>query len=44
VPAQMTVEQAHELAHEASKRIQAEILGVTDVVIHIEPDNAHQEH
>lgn len=43
VPAQMTVDQAHELAHEASKRIRAEIEGVTDVVIHIEPDDAHEE-
>jgi cation diffusion facilitator family transporter len=43
VPAQMTVEQAHELAHEASHRIRAEIDGVTDVVIHVEPDSAHHE-
>jgi cation diffusion facilitator family transporter len=43
VPAQMTVEQAHELAHEASKRIRAEIAGVTDVVVHVEPEDGHHE-
>jgi cation diffusion facilitator family transporter len=43
VSAQMSVAQAHELAHEASKRIRAEIEGVTDVVIHVEPDDAHDE-
>lgn len=43
VPAQMTVAQAHELAHEASKRISAEIEGVTDVVIHVEPEDGHTD-
>jgi cation diffusion facilitator family transporter len=39
----MNVTRAHELAHEASKRIRAEIEGVTDVVIHLEPDDTHEE-
>ena len=39
----MHVARAHELAHEASKRIRAEIEGVTDVVIHLEPDDGHEE-
>jgi cation diffusion facilitator family transporter len=43
VPRDMNVAQAHELAHEASKRIRSEIEGVTDVVIHLEPDDLHAE-
>jgi cation diffusion facilitator family transporter len=43
VPPAMTVAQAHQLAHEASQRIRAEIEGVTDVVIHLEPDDTHEE-
>jgi cation diffusion facilitator family transporter len=43
VPAQMSVAQAHELAHEASKRIRAEIEGVTDVVVHVEPEDGHTD-
>jgi cation diffusion facilitator family transporter len=43
VPAQMSVAQAHELAHEASNRIRAEIAGVTDVVIHVEPEDEHTD-
>lgn len=39
----MNVAQAHELAHEASRRIRQEIEGVTDVVIHLEPDDPHLE-
>jgi cation diffusion facilitator family transporter len=43
VPGQMSVSQAHELAHEISARIRAEISGVTDVVVHVEPDDVHHE-
>lgn len=43
VPADMSVAQAHALAHEASDRIRAEIDGVTDVVIHIEPEDTDHE-
>lgn len=43
VPADMSVAQAHELAHEASNRIRAEIDGVTDVVIHVEPEDGHTD-
>ena len=39
----MNVAEAHELAHEASRRIRQEIEGVTDVVIHLEPDDPHHE-
>ncbi|HYV51570.1 MAG TPA: cation diffusion facilitator family transporter [Dongiaceae bacterium] len=39
----MNVSDAHELAHECSKRIREEIEGVTDVVIHLEPDDNHDE-
>jgi len=39
----MKIAEAHELAHEASKRIREEIEGVTDVVIHLEPDDSHEE-
>ena len=39
----MNVADAHELAHEASRRIRKEIEGVTDVVIHLEPDDPHHE-
>lgn len=43
VPPDMTVEQAHLLAHEASARIRDEIPGVTDVVIHVEPHDEHED-
>lgn len=43
VPADMSVAQAHELAHEASTRIRAEIDGVTDVVVHVEPEDGHAD-
>ena len=43
VACDMNVAQAHELAHEASRRIRQEIEGVTDVVIHLEPDDSHHE-
>jgi cation diffusion facilitator family transporter len=43
VPPQMSVSQAHALMHEISRRIRAEIVGVTDVVIHVEPDDVHDE-
>ena len=43
VPADMSVNEAHHLAHEASRRIREEIQGVTDVVIHVEPEGGHEE-
>lgn len=43
VSPQMTVERAHLLAHEASTRIREEIPGVTDVVIHVEPHDEHED-
>jgi cation diffusion facilitator family transporter len=43
VPPEMTVERAHLLAHEASTRIRDEIPGVTDVVIHVEPHDEHED-
>jgi len=38
VPPDMTTLNAHDVAHEVSDRIKREFLGVSDVVIHIEPD------
>ncbi len=43
VPAQMTIGQAHALGHTVSKRIKEDIGGVTDVVVHVEPDEPHRE-
>jgi cation diffusion facilitator family transporter len=43
VPPEMTVERAHLLAHEASSKIRDEIPGVTDVVIHVEPHDEHED-
>jgi len=43
VPPQMSVSDAHRIAHEASRRIQDEISGVTDVVIHVEPEEEHED-
>jgi cation diffusion facilitator family transporter len=42
VPPDMSVAQAHELGHQASTRIREEIEGVTDVVIHVEPEDEHE--
>jgi cation diffusion facilitator family transporter len=42
VPADMSIASAHELAHEASSRIRSEIDGVSDVVIHVEPEDEHE--
>jgi cation diffusion facilitator family transporter len=42
VPADMSISRAHELAHEASSRIRGEIDGVSDVVIHVEPEDEHE--
>ena len=42
-PPEMPVARAHELAHQVTQRIRGEIEGVTDVVIHIEPDGIHEE-
>jgi cation diffusion facilitator family transporter len=38
VPPQMTTSRAHDLAHEVADRIKAEFDGVTDVVVHVEPE------
>jgi cation diffusion facilitator family transporter len=43
VPPAMSIDQAHALAHEASERIRERIPGVTDVVIHVEPEDEHQD-
>lgn len=43
VPPEMTISRAHDLAHEASRRIRESIEGVTDVVIHVEPDDEHED-
>jgi cation diffusion facilitator family transporter len=41
VSPEMTVQAAHDLAHEAAERIKARIPGVTDVVVHVEPEGEH---
>ena len=38
----MTVARAHSMAHRAADRVKAGIPGVTDVVVHIEPDDEHE--
>ena len=43
VAREMIVADALELAHEASRRIRQENEGVTDVVIHLEPDDPYHE-
>ncbi len=43
VSPQMSIAEAHQLAHAASERIRMEIKGVTDVVIHVEPEGDHAE-
>jgi cation diffusion facilitator family transporter len=43
VSANMSIAEAHRLAHEASGRIRKEIKGVTDVVVHVEPEGEHEE-
>lgn len=42
VAPEMSIADAHTLAHEASSRIRAEIPEVTDVVIHVEPEDDHK--
>lgn len=39
----MTVAKAHGMAHRAADRVKAGIPGVTDVVVHIEPDDEHED-
>jgi divalent metal cation (Fe/Co/Zn/Cd) transporter len=43
VPAEMAIRHAHDLAHEASDRIRRGIPGVTDVVVHVEPEGEHED-
>jgi cation diffusion facilitator family transporter len=43
VSPQMSIAEAHALAHAASERIRTEIKGATDVVIHMEPEGEHEE-
>ena len=38
----MTVQEAHDLAHRASDTIKERIEGVTDVVVHVEPEGTHE--
>jgi len=39
----LSVARAHELGHEASERIKREMAGVTDVVVHVEPEGEHED-
>jgi divalent metal cation (Fe/Co/Zn/Cd) transporter len=39
----MSIARAHELGHEASERIKREMAGVTDVVVHVEPEGDHED-
>lgn len=39
----MTIRNAHDLAHKATDRIRSEITGVTDVVVHVEPEGEHED-
>ena len=43
VPAEMTIRHAHDVAHKASDRIRRGIPGVTDVVVHVEPEGEHED-
>ena len=43
VPGEMTTVEAHRVAHEVSRRIREGIAGVTDVVVHVEPEGEHEE-
>lgn len=43
VPPLMTTHRAHELAHEVADRIREEFPGVTDVVVHVEPEGEHRD-
>jgi len=38
VDPQMTVQRAHEIAHEVKDRVRTEIPNIRDVLVHIEPD------
>lgn len=40
---EMTIHDAHDLAHEATDRIRNGILGVIDVVVHVEPEGEHED-
>lgn len=42
VPPDMPISRAHDLAHQASGRVREQISGVTDVVVHIEPEDDHE--
>ena len=42
VAPEMSIADAHALAHEATNRIRSEIPEVTDVVIHVEPEDDHE--
>lgn len=43
VSPRMSIGEAHRLAHEVSERIRRSTPGVTDVVIHVEPEGDHEE-
>jgi cation diffusion facilitator family transporter len=43
VSSETSIKLAHDLAHEASRRIREEIPGVTDVHIHVEPEGDHED-
>ena len=39
----MSIARAHKAGHEASERIKEEMAGVTDVVVHVEPEGDHED-
>lgn len=43
VPPKMSTETSHDLAHEVSRRISDHFPGVTDVVVHVEPEGHEEE-
>ncbi len=43
VPPEMTTREAHEAAHDVADRIKRELDGVTDVVVHVEPEGHHED-
>lgn len=43
VPPGMSIARAHKVGHEASERIKEEMAGVTDVVVHVEPEGDHED-
>jgi len=44
VPPDMTTQESHALAHEVVERIQREHPGVSDVIVHVEPEGHKDDH